>query len=129
GYTGLIWWAPVEFWEKSAERGGMSAEKAREQFKSLRTYTLIVASVGKIGMGNVNWVSETELRSNLKLRDAAGNDYEPVQNLSGDAAGLTSMIKPMLANMLGTMGQNLQFYFFPAADKMGNPIANPLAPG
>jgi len=129
GYTGLIWWVPVEFWEKSAERSGVPAEKAREQFKSLRTYTLIVAGVGKMGLGNVNWVSETELRSHLKLRDAAGNDYEAFQNVSADAAGLTTIIKPVLANMTGTMGQNVQVYFFPAADKMGNPIANPLAPG
>ena|SRR5271166_1009288 len=129
GYAGFIWWIPVEYWEKFAERGGASAEKANEQYRSLRTYTLIVAGVGKIGLGNINWVSEPELRSNLKLRDAAGNDYEPFQKVSGDAEGLTAILKPMMANMMGTMGQNLQFYFFPAADKMGNPIANPLAPG
>src|SRR5271166_5818341 len=57
GYAGIIWWTPVEFWEKAAERGGMSAEKAHELYKSLRSYTMIVTGVGKVGMGNINWVS------------------------------------------------------------------------
>jgi TonB family protein len=129
GYVGIIWWIPVEFWEKSAERGGGSAQKASEFYKSLRQYTLIVATVGKIGLGNVNWVSESDLRSNLKLRDAAGNNYDPLQKVSGDAEGLATIAKPMLANMMGTMGQSLQFYFFPAVDKAGNPIADPLSRG
>jgi len=95
----------------------------------LRKYTVILVGVGKVGLGNINWISEPELRSNLRLRDAAGNDYEPVQKVSGDAEGLASIIKPILANMLGTMGQNVQIYFFPGTDKMAKPIADPLAPG
>jgi hypothetical protein len=129
GYLGILMWTPTEFWERSAERAGFSAEKAHERYAALRKYTVIMAGIGKLGLGNINWISEPEIRSNLKLRDAAGNDYESVQKISGDAEGLASIIKPILANMMGTMGQNLQIYFFPGADKMARPIANPLAPG
>jgi TonB family protein len=129
GYFGFVWWTPVEYWERSAERSGMSMEKAGDRYAPLRKYTMILAGVGKIGIGNINWISEPELRSNLRLRDAAGNDYEPVQELSGDAKGLAAMFKPMMANLLGSMGQNLQIYFFPGADKMAKPIADPLARG
>ncbi|MFZ0276452.1 MAG: hypothetical protein WA254_13545 [Candidatus Sulfotelmatobacter sp.] len=129
GYIGVIMWTPVQYWEQSLVRAGFSADKARDRFLALRKYTVIMAGFGKMGIGNINWISEPEVRSNLKLRDAAGNDYESVQKVSGDAEGLASIIKPLLANMLGTMGQNLQIYFFPAADKMANPIADPLAPG
>jgi len=129
GYIGIIQWTPVEFWEKSAERAGISAEKARERYSALSKYTVIQVAVGKIGIGNINWISEPELRENLKLRDAAGNYYEPVQELSGDAKGLVSILKPVMANMLGKMGENLQIYFFPGTDKVAKPIADPLAPG
>lgn len=129
GHLGILMWTPVEFWEKSAERVGISAEKAQERYAPLRKYTVIIAGVGKVGIGNINWISESELRSSLKLRDAAGNEYEPVQKVSGDAEGLATVIKPLLANMMGTMGQNLQIYFFPGTDKMAKPIADALAPG
>jgi hypothetical protein len=129
GYTGLVFWTPAEFWEKAAERSGAPAEKAHERFAALRKYTVMIVGVGKIGIGNINWISEPDVRSNLKLRDSAGNDYEPVQKLSGDAEGLASIIKPVLANMLGTAGQNMQIYFFAGVDKMAKPIADPHAPG
>src|SRR5271167_180013 len=125
GYIGILMWTPAEYWEKSAERAGFSAEKAHEQYAALRKYTVILVGIGKLGLGNVNWISEPEIRSNLKLRDAAGNEYESVQKVSGDAQGLASIIKPILANMMGTMGQNLQIYFFAGADKMAKPIADP----
>jgi hypothetical protein len=129
GTLGLLMWTPVEYWEKSAEGAGTPSAKAQERFASLRKYTVIIAAVGKLGIGNINWISESEVRSNLKLRDAAGNDYEPLQKVSGDAEGLATLIKPILANMMGTMGQNVQIYFFPGTDKMAKPIADPLAPG
>jgi len=129
GYAGFLMWMPAEFWQKAMERAGISAEKAQEKMAPLRKYTMIVAGVGKLGIGNINWISEPEVRSNLKLRDAAGNDYESIQEVSGDAKGLASVFKPMLANMLGTMGQNMEIYFFPGTDKMARPIADPLAPG
>lgn len=122
-------WTPVQFWEKSAERAGISAEKAQERYAPLRKYTVILEGVGKMGIANINWISEPELRSNLKLRDARGNEYEAVQRVSGDAEGLASIIKPVLANMLGTLGQNMQIYFFPGTDKMAKPIADPHTPG
>jgi len=129
GYVGFMWWVPVEYWEQSAEQAGMSEERAQKRYAPLRKYTVIVAAVGKTGIGNVNWISEPELRSNLKLRDASGNDYGSVQELSGDAQGLASIMKPVMANMMGTLGQNMQVYFFPATDKMARPIADPLATG
>ena len=129
GYLGILMWTPVEFWEKSAERAGTSAEKAQERYGPLRKYTVVLVGIGKVGIGNIIWMSEPEIRSSLKLRDSAGNDYEPVQKVSGDAEGLASIIKPVLANILGTMGQNLQIYFFPGTDKMAKPIADPLAQG
>jgi hypothetical protein len=129
GSAGVIWWTPVAFWEKAAARAGMSEEKAHERYAPLRKYSVILLGVGKIGIGNINWISEPELRSNVRLRDAAGHEYEPVQEVSGDAKGLATILKPVLANMLGTMGQNMQIYFFPGTDKMANPIADPLASG
>jgi hypothetical protein len=129
GYVGLVWWIPTEYWEISAVRSGTSEDKAKQRFAPLRKYTVVAIAVGKIGIGNINWVSEAEIRDSASLRDAEGNAYQPVQKLSGDAEGLAAMLKPLFGNILGTMGQNIQFLFFSATNKMAKPIADPLAPG
>jgi hypothetical protein len=129
GYAGLVWWIPTEFWEISLERNGMSREKAKQRYAPLRKYTVVAVALGKIGIGNVNWISGPEIRDNLVLRDSGMNTYQAVQKLSGDAEGLASVIKPVFANILGPMGQNIQLLFFPATDKMAKPIADPFNSG
>ncbi len=129
GYAGLVWWIPVEYWEISSARIGMSEEQAKQRYAPLRKYTLVAVALGKIGIGNINWISEPEIRDNVTLRDSEGNSYPPVQKLTGDAEGLAAVLKPVFGNILGAMGQNIQLLFFPALDKMAKPIADPLSPG
>jgi hypothetical protein len=129
GYVGMVWWIPTEYWEFSAERSGSSEEKAKETFAPLRKYTVVAVAVGKIGIGNINWVSEPEIRDSVSLRDSDGNSYPPLQKLSGDAEGLATMMKPIFGNIAGSMGQNIQLLFFSATNKMAKPIADPLSPG
>jgi hypothetical protein len=127
GYVGLVWWIPTKYWEISAQRAGVSEEKARQRYSPLSKYTVVAVAVGKIGIGNVNWLAEPDIRDNVVLRDASGNTYPAVQKLDGDAEGLVSILKPIFGNILGTMGQNIQLMFFPAKDKMAKPIADPAS--
>lgn len=129
GYAGIVWWIPNQYWEISAQRSGLSLEKAQQRYASLKKYTVVAVAIGKIGIGNVNWLPETDIRDNILLRDSAGNNYPPVQKIDGDAEGLASILKPVFSNLLGSMGQNIQFLFFPATDKMAKPIADPLEQG
>jgi hypothetical protein len=129
GATGLIWWIPTEFWEESAIQEGTSPEKARQTFAPMREYTTVLIAVGKLGIGNINWYSETELRSNTTLRDFEGTTYKPVTEISADAKGIASVVKPVLTNILGPMGQNLQIMFFPAKTANGAFIADPVRQG
>src|SRR5450755_824057 len=129
GYIAMVWWMPTEYWEIATERNGVSGVKAKERFAPLRKYTVLAVVVGKIGIGNVNYIPETEIRDATTLRDAEGNVYHPVQKLTGDAEGLASIIKPVFSNMMGQMGQNIQLLFFAGTNKMAKPIADPLATG
>lgn len=127
--TGLVWWLPVEFWEQSAIEGGTAPPQARANFAPLRDYIMIIVAVGKVGLGNINWRSEKEIRAGTSLRDSSGQPYGPLEQISGDAQGISSVIRPVLSNILGPMGQNLQILFFPARTKSGNPIADPMRAG
>jgi len=129
GYAGLVWWIPTEYWVISAQRNGLVEDKAKERFAPLQKYTIVAVAVGKIGIGNVDWLPEPTIRENVLLRDSDENTYQPVQKLSGDAEGLATIIKPVFANILGTMGQNIHLLFFAASNKMAKPIADPMMPG
>jgi hypothetical protein len=127
--AGIVWWVPAEFWEESALQNGSSPQKARETFGSLREYTMVIVLAGKIGIGNINWFSESDLRSGTSLRDADGQVYKPLSDISSDAVGVTSIIKPVMANILGPAGQNLRFLFFPSKTASGKLIADPTREG
>lgn len=129
GYVGLVWWTPAAFWEQAAERAGMSETKAAERYAPLSKYTMIVTTLGKVGIGNVDWIPEAVIRDNITLRDDEGNIYKPVSKVSGDAEGLASILKPVFRNILGPMGDNVGIFFFSGTNKMARPIADPLAPG
>jgi hypothetical protein len=126
---GIVWWIPAEFWEASAKRQGNTPERAREMFASLREYTIVCVAVGKIGIGTINWSTEADVRANTVLRDAAGLNYKSVTEISSDAQGLLSIVKPVLTNVLGPMGQNLQFLLYPAKTSAGLTIADAQRPG
>jgi hypothetical protein len=123
--TGFVWWLPAEFWEESAIEQGSTLEQARTSFAALHDYTMVIVAVGKVGLGNINWRSEKEIRGGTSLRDSDGQVYQPLQEISGDAQGIASIVRPVLSNILGPMGQNLQILFFPAKTKSGKLIADP----
>lgn len=127
--AGLVWWLPTEFWEQSAIQQGSTPEQAKTSFAPLREYTMIIVAVGKVGIGNINWYSENEVRSNTSLRDADGHTYQPLTEISSDAKGIASIVKPVLSNILGPTGQNLQVLFFPARTSKGKLIADPRQVG
>jgi hypothetical protein len=128
-HVGIVWWIPTEFWEASARGQGNSPEKSREMFASLRDYTLVCVAAGKMGIGNINWLPEDDIRSSIVLRDSSGTNYKPMTEISSDAKGLLSIMKPVLTNVLGPMGQSLQFLLFPAKTPAGNAIADPRRAG
>ncbi len=122
--AGLVWWIPAEFWEQSAIQEGSTPEKARETFAPLREYTMVIVAVGKVGLGNISWYSESEVRANTALRDSDGQTYKAITDISSDAAGIASVVKPVLTNVLGPMGQSLQVLFFPAKTSKGKLIVD-----
>ena len=129
----LIWWIPVEFWEEVlASEQGMD-EKTRREFSDLfRSYTVIAAVKGKIGsFGVSSFETEEELRAKLRVRDAGGKQYSPIaaDKIDRRLTMLIQIMRPMFKNLLGEMGDNLQFYAFPGKGSDGKRLADPVGAG
>lgn len=130
GYTGLVWWVPFEFWAHSAEKNGGSGEKAREQLKALRDYTIVGVFVGKVSaLASFDYVTPADLQKKTFVRDSEGQEYAAFAELTGDAKSLADVLKPILANAMGRTGESFAFLFFPAAKKGGKRIADETAKG
>jgi len=125
GKMGLFWWVPVEFWEQSAMKSGVSAARAKQLFAPLGNYNLFIVGVGHYSLNGISWDTEPDLRKNITLRDQAGNTYKPLEKPGDDAQGFSDMMKPILKNILGPMGEGVQLFFFPKKDPEGKEFADP----
>jgi len=124
----LVWWIPEEFWWATfAQNPTMTKTQTEEFVKVLRPYTFIAVVDGKIGaFGGVTYRTEAEIRAGTQIKDRQGARYRPLSEdkLDADTKNFLSMMKPILVNMLGPLGQNMHFLLFPAKDKNGQNIAD-----
>lgn len=129
-YSGIVWYIPFQFWIKTGEDRGRPAAETEKALGSLKQYTPVFLFVAKVsGLGSFEYVPPDQLSKSVVIRDAKGNDYPVVSNVSDDAKNLAAIMKPMLANAMGKAGENSTILFFPAHDKAGHLIADPLSEG
>ena len=124
----LVWWIPEEYWRVSfAENPGVPKSQVEEFLDILRPYTVFCIVSGRVGlMGLVKYEAEADIRANVILVDAAGIEYKPVKeaDVGSVTKNLLAVMKPVLSNILGPMGENMHFVLFPAIGKDKKMIAN-----
>ena len=130
--TTVFWW-PEEYWRASFDAQPMISEEQKETILAvLRPYTLVVLTAASIGpLGGMTFLAEANLRESTQLVDEHGDVYRPLpeEEVNPDARNMVDMLKPVLANAMGQMGQNIQLFFFPAVDGQGHRIAEATKEG
>ena len=109
-----------------------SPEQMERVLKVVRRYTLMAAVDGRVGpFGGVSYTTEETLRQNFTVKDSKGVSYAPLDEtaLDPDMKNMVKLPQPVIANMLGALGQNLHFFVFPAKAKDGSPIADATKEG
>jgi len=129
-YVGLVWWIPFEFWQISGAKRGIPAESTAQNLKALRDYTIVAVFLAKVSaLGSFTFVPIEDLRRDVMLRDAAGNEYRSIPEPSQDAKNLAAIVKPILTSAMGKAGENFDMLFFPARGKDGDVIADAARKG
>ena len=123
-YSGLVWWLPEEFFKASMQRQGMQEEMIAEEVKPMGANTIIVVAVARLASFGLIYVSSTDIRSNLILRDSNGNDYPPLDETPSELSMMPTLFKSLFSQMLGQLGEHLEFFFFPAKNKEGEALAD-----
>lgn len=112
----LIWWIPIEFWQTVFEQDeAMPQSEINEFLQTFKAYTTVAVLDGTIGpFGTVNYASKNDIAKNLSLFGTNNKEYSPLDESEIDeqTKNALSILKPVLANMLGPMGVNMHFYLF-----------------
>jgi hypothetical protein len=129
----LVWWMPEQFWQASMEQNpAITKAKVDQMLEVIRPYTMIAVVDGHIGtFGGVTYRSEEAVRNSVKIKDAKGLHYDPLNEsaVTPDMKNLLQILKPVIVNMTGPMGQNMHFILFQSKSNDGQPIADPTREG
>jgi len=116
----MIWWMPTEYWEAVfAKEQGMDPSEVEMITKMLKDYVLIIVVKGKIGLfGGITYETKEDIKKLLKVYyNGSALQYASEDSLSPDLKNFISMISPMMKNLLGQMGENMQFFAFKNDEK------------
>lgn len=129
----LVWWIPPQFWASVLADNADVPDKTRAEIQEIfAQYTVVAAVKGSIGNFGVDkFTSDEEMRAQLRLVDPQGTSYAPIaaDKLDSRLVVMVQILKPLMANVVGQMGTNLNFYAFPAKAQDGKPVADPLGTG
>lgn len=123
----LVWWIPEEIWRGSLEQNpNITVDRTEEFLKVLRRYMIIVVIDGEVGVfGRTTYKPRTTIENNIQVIDRQGTYYRPFsdEKIDADIKNFLLLMKPLLANMLGPLGENLHFFLFPPKNQKGEDIA------
>ena len=128
----MVWWIPNEFWEASFKANPVITPEQQEEFiKVVDQYSIFCVMEGTIGaFGGITGTPKEELQAKVSLK-VSGTKLSLLDDseLSPDAQNFLQMMKPMLAGMLGQMGQSMEFIVFKGNNKDGAKHLNPKSKG
>lgn len=131
----MAWWIPVEFWEAVLRQDpSVPKEQADAMLEVMQPYFLVVVVQADISpFGAFTFIPASRIEDGLRLTytDARGtrSDLEVLETTNPDFEMLLLQLGPILANAMGNLGENFNFYAFAALDKNGRRIASPFEPG
>lgn len=114
----MIWWLPQIFWEISSSQDPSSTEEEisaiREMFEGYELFAIIDANIGFFGGLTYKPLEDILPTFSITLN---GEPFKIVPNsrISADLSNFLIIMKPMMGNMLGPLGENIHFVFMEAS--------------
>jgi len=131
----LVWWIPSEFWEVSMRQESMVPDAQISQamgvLKNHSVLAVVQASISPFGA--FQFFEKDQIMEGLKVEIVRANgDVEVISHTEPSDPDLRIMLdqmRPVLAQAMGSLGQN--FYFFPLPDVDGkdNRLVSPYDKG
>jgi hypothetical protein len=132
GKLTIAMWLPDEFWRIALKNGGRLSDKGISDYIAImHPYILVAVMDAQKGITSFRYTDPDTLVNEATIEDSRGNTYHPLplDTVAEDVRNLVQTMRPLLANMMGAMGQHMEFLVFPSADKGGHSIADPKSEG
>ncbi|GAA4280384.1 hypothetical protein [Gaetbulibacter aestuarii] len=133
GEINLTWWIPKEFWEVTFKREKtMQEDQIEELLEILDPYVIFAVVDGEVGpFGGLTYTPSDSIAKTIKIIDTDNVVYRPIEtnNLNPNIQNLLSAFKPILKNMMGQLGENMNFYVFSDRKDSNERLADPLTKG
>jgi hypothetical protein len=122
----LVWWIPTEFWDLALKNNPQATVEARAQFtKAMSDYLVFAVVSADMGpLGGMSPKDRAAIEANTTLL-VGGNVIAPLtkDTMSADALNFVTIMKPLMANMLGQVGQGMEFLVYPNPPKGAEKIS------
>lgn len=109
-----VWWLPSIYWELALKDSPLGSEGMIDEINSIfNDYSLFIildADITAFSGMKKNEISDLKLEIN-------GNSYEPIESYSDEIKGMIDVLRPMYKQMLGEMGESIEFFVFDNTDK------------
>ena len=131
----VIWWIPQEFWAVSlSQETSMSETEKGEFLRALEPYFMLAVVQGEISsFGTANFYDLEEIKNKLTFSfedsDQQTQIIDPAQTVSPEVELLQKIIRPMLEQMMGNLGQNFHFLTFDDQNIQGTRNISPYENG
>jgi hypothetical protein len=126
----LVWWMPQVWWEASLSNNVTLSPEGRAQMLAvLDDYIIFTIARAKLTMATLDARSKSEMLSNARL-EIGDKTIDPIapENLTPGAQAILVSVKPVLAGMMGKVGQSVEMVIYPS--KQGDQkLIDPLKPG
>jgi hypothetical protein len=132
GKLTISMWLPDEFWRIALKSSGRTTDKGIADIVSImHPYVLVAVMDAQKGITNFRYTDTDTLINETTIEDSHGNTYRPLalDSVAEDIRNLIQTMRPLLANMMGAMGQHMEFLVFPSVDNGGHLIADPMSDG
>jgi hypothetical protein len=127
GHLTMTMWLPEEFWRTQLRHKGSLTERGIDDYLAVvHPYTLMTVLDGQFGVTSIHYTDPETLAAQVTLEDSHGERYAPLppESVSEDMRNMLQAFRPIMANMMGAMGQHMEFLIFPSLDKGGHALAN-----
>lgn len=122
-----VLWLPLEYWEIALAETQLGDEETKQKIMTIfNDYTIFsIVNVNVIPGGFKG------IPSVIKFTGTDNQTYEPIkaEDLPEDVSSLLEGIQPLLANMLGQFGKEMQLNVFKKTNSEETLIAGPLQKG
>jgi hypothetical protein len=132
GRMTMAMWMPEEFWRASLRNGGRLTEQGVAQYMAvIHPYIMVAVLDAQRGITAFRYTDIGTLLTEVTIEDSHGAKFSPLapDSVGDEMKNLVQTFRPLLSNMMGTMGQHMEILVFANADKAGQIIADPKKDG